>query len=137
MSSYKTAEELNIPQDIYDALRKVGQMLCDGTLVHIDEDDIYSKNSISPDVLFNMGCWKEIANCGTVCCIGGSIEHFGKLTIPHSVIWGDPDDDRSELGYLFYPDPYDFETITPQQAVQAIENYLTTGQARWEEILSE
>ena len=138
--NYKTAAELGIPNEVYEALFEVRDRLDRGELVHWHPQD--PDNFRNPTVPngFNMATWTNESECGTVGCIGGWVE-----LISGAHIMFDMD---SELTRLLYPlddktavssrflriDVY--KTITPPQAVLAINNYLSTGKAQWESILN-
>jgi len=154
-----TAEQLEITQAEYDALLKVRDTI--GALKHIRDPNctLFTGNT------FNMGTVTytsdDPSHCGTCQCIGGWLYTFMINVAPnkHGVYAVDPEESRwyvSEerspiLYHLFYPlsKPdgrwmrddegkeldYDYNLITPEQAVQAINNFLTKRDARWDIIL--
>lgn len=157
----KTAEELYITQEEYDALLWVREKLASGKIEHSSHVRAHDGGVHN---MFNMSVASAPYSCGTVACIGGwmslkmqdvadaAIEDNLKLrwiTTAHANNYvgsyaGDNEhreangrDGRSQLGRLFYPkETLAWDPITPAQAVRAIDNYLETGQPRWEEIVA-
>lgn len=89
---------------------------------------------------FSMSQWRSKVRertsdteCGTVCCIGGLCEIIlqDRLTI----------EELTDADALFFPIGYVSPTgdpmseITQSQAAKAIENFLDTGDPKWEGIL--
>lgn len=132
MTQYKTAKELGITQPLYDSL------LCKNEIVHVGQD-YYNGDELKPGKFFDMSEWRELSSCGSVCCIGGSIEHFYKVDA-HSEAKNNNYNGKPALYTLFHPFDIDYgkwHKITNQQAVQAIHNYLTHNDAKWTEVCSE
>lgn len=129
--NFKTAEELGLGEAELAAHITVLGMLERGELKHIPEPS-YRKRQNG----FNMSFDGLETPCGTVACIGGWV----------AVILGD----KATWGYvagpaidtprrrLYWPLGGDdvMKTITTSQAAMALRNYLTTGEPRWEEVLS-
>ena len=134
--SYQTAEELKLPQWLYDALLSVKKVLKEGEVKYISERELlhhhYPEYSGEvPDVvLFNMSHWADKLDCGTVCCIGGLVEHIGQHSVLSHEIAG-----WERLEDLFYPPINRMKGITIDQALVAIENYLISGDADWYDVL--
>lgn len=88
---------------------------------------------------FNMAwaCLKE--DCGTVSCIGGTMAlALGKSTWAYV---NGQQETRPALNRLFYPRLSDgrtphFRTITPVQALKAMDNFRRTGDADWDTVLT-
>lgn len=149
-----TAEELNIPQSVYDTLLRVRKELADGTL-HYTEPSADCR-ATRP---FNMSCWglPQAKVCGTVRCIGGWMHYYAyygvepegykthlyldncldyatairKHTPPHL----EPNYGDKTLLALFFPPrthgkPYD--EYTTAEAVDAIERYLAGARTQQE-----
>lgn len=140
MTQYKTAKELGITQPLYDSLLKVADMLCKNEIVHVGQD-YYDPigGDLKPGKFFDMSEWRELSSCGSVCCIGGSIEHFYKVDAHEEAI-NNHNNDKPALYTLFHPFDIDYDKwykITNQQAVQAIHNYLTHNDAKWTEVCSD
>lgn len=81
-------------------------------------------------------------NCGTAMCIGGAIIQFNKMEI-HEIGMSALAELRdkfptieNEIYKLFYPYSANaaFSKITPTMALQAIDNFEKTGNARWHTI---
>lgn len=132
----KTAEELGIAQDVYEALIGVADELEAGKLRHVSleaSNEGHKEPPIGPD-LFNMGQWGY--ECGTAHCIGGWVQRrVDRAGFDHNCE-GSP-----ALHDLFYPeswcglpDPVQYNDITAAQAVEAIRKYLDTGVADWSHI---
>lgn len=95
---------------------------------------------------FNMGIAAAAAGCGTVACIGGYMGAmmFDRVAAAERYVYqNDPDNNIGEekLGHLFYPlsghrRDCAYEDITAAQAVQAIDNFLSTGKPNWEKVLA-
>lgn len=130
-----TAEKLGIPQEYIDALILARDALRDGRIKHVDynwrhhERDFETSCGEFPEdgnLLFNMDIWLCKADCGTVGCIGGTASALAKIGLKAMT---------DGLSDLFYPPFDDWEKITTEESVQAIDNYLNTGDPNWEEIL--
>ena len=97
---------------------------------------------------FNMGQPLEAANCGTVGCIGGymgSMMFVSPRRASEYVMAHDPDyGDYKKKGLcdLFFPRInrsrclVNYDKIDTKMAVQAIDNFLTTGKPNWEKVLA-
>ncbi len=79
---------------------------------------------------------QAISVCGTFACIGGHMAQLMGMTefnaINEYVLGND------ELHVLFYPDDragVDWDDITPAQAVLAIDNFLSSGDPEWNEVI--
>lgn len=127
--SFLTPEELNISDKQFDALVQVLGMLERGELPW------HTKKAVLPlDVGFNMAKWPSRleGNCGSVGCIGYWCEKMGGA--PR---WEFELNKTTEIGKLFYPHGFGaFATITMDQGMQALSNYLTTGKADWAGVLA-
>jgi len=132
--SFLNADQLNIPQDWYEALLKVYHAMERGELKYVSEIDMkYSDFSMETQKfsgLFNMAEWRaNVVGCGTVCCIGGTAELLGKVDFGI-------DCHSEELENLFYPPNHDdYNHITVEQAQEALRRYLTIGAPQWEYVL--
>lgn len=124
-----TAEQLGISTDGYEALVKVLAKMEAGEIKHIDtEKPVFDTFT---GMRFNMNYVHMInyKGCGTVCCILGWAKHLSR-----NGVFPDITDGVNELFYPTHPIPYN--EITVEQAIRALRNYLTTGEAKWEEVLS-
>ena len=165
----KTAKQLGITQKEYDALIKVRDWLKNGTIEFVPESALYNGPPVAHDhpnaikLGFNMlqpAILMRREECGTACCIGGSMYALMKGEIVKdghvlfdamqtgAYVWGKQD--HKTLGPLFFPpgamyesglelEPGDrqfklMEEITAEEAVRAIDNVLDVGDAKWDEI---
>lgn len=136
----KTASQLGISQTEYEALVKVRDGLAAGLLVHkvldYPNEQIYVRHCPTEDVIgyFNMNY--EGQGCGTVACIGGWMAASMGIDQQDYV-----QSTGGSLRGLFYPpmmddlEHADYEDITAEMAVKAIDNYLRTGNPFWREVL--
>lgn len=137
----KTAQELGLMQEQFDALLKVKQWLEAGAPHH----------GIGGTVIrFNMILWnsRDTEGCGTACCMGGAAELFSGVDGLFSRFKYDPaeEHDRRCLSDLFYMDSvvtnnHEENTkmmvgVTPEQALHALTNYLENGWADWKAVLA-
>jgi len=87
---------------------------------------------------FNMSISCDVVGCGSVSCIGGTMAMIMGMRDPYDAehyvcnAWG-------ELGKLFYPNhpSVSMYDITVEQSIRAIDNFLTTGRAKWHKVLGE
>lgn len=142
----KTAEELGLNSDEYEALKQVRCLLDTGTI---------------PEENFKMNHWFYTEySCGTVACIGGWMQVLLGTQNPSELLANHPFTDQvayheaalcsvrsgtfyegkpNRLHELFFPliPRHKWRYITPQQAVKAIDNVLETGRPNWEEVVQE
>lgn len=123
---YKTHNELKITFAEYSALFGVQAMLKAGVLKHTAN----AFNVVPGKHLFNMAQWRKEAHCGSVQCIGGSMEAMLGRGVISTRGLSDLFNVHSATisGSAMY-------RITPAHAVKAIENYLRTGKAHWNKVL--
>lgn len=107
------------------ALEKVRDLLRSGKIVHHENRKSRSKKR------FDMGTSYMEGGCGTTACIGGWMAHFMK--IDDEALFVDEFMGRGKFNKLFW-DNTEPDT-TPAQAAQAIDNFLETGDPRWDEVL--
>lgn len=85
----------------------------------------------------NMGYCGGLEECGTVACIGGWAYFLANGPENYDATVGQyvrGDEDRDEL---YFPEcAVNYDAITPQQAAQAITNFLDGGDPKWAEVLS-
>lgn len=123
--NFLSATDLNIDPDEHQALIAVLGKFERGELVHQPQYyDITDK--FGEPCGFNMARWQ----CGTVMCIGGWAEYINGGRFDHKNYC------LTESYKLYYPNILDYSRITPTQACAALTNYLTTGNADWESILT-
>lgn len=137
MADRKTARELGVSQREYDALVKVRNGLASGCFVHVeyyDELDETEPSRFEDKRIFNMDTSASTSSCGTVACIGGWMKTIMSPKATNDEINDYVcDADTRTLGPLFFPPSnVDMHTVTTEQAVLAIDNFLTTGRPDWE-----
>lgn len=135
-SSFLSADQLGLSPLQHEALIGVLRMLERGELRHVSVEPDYG-DYVVPDG-FNMG----VFSCGSVHCIGGWADRlYGTKFADLSLAWGEGQDRRFlatyELLYGDHESAVDLEDITVAQAAEALRNYLTTGNARWLQVLGE
>lgn len=144
--SFKTARQLRIRQDVYDALILALHYFEREEPNHLDIEIAPSVILVEaemgnpvPPPNFNMRCWRQKHDCGTVCCIGGTAEMLAGM--PYASIDRYSHEGpvvKLELMNLFYPYeigiPWNY--ITVAMAAQALSNYLTTGKSNWQEVVA-
>lgn len=129
--SFLSAEDLNISSSQLKALIKTLKLFETGKLKHVQLDDgIPGEMGNEFTGHFSMSLWNTKRDCGTICCIGGTAELIGGVIF-------NTDKQSKRLTQLFFPRfrVGQWNTITPTHAAQALRNYLTTGYARWREVL--
>jgi hypothetical protein len=147
-----TAAELKMSQEELDALLKVREMLANGQIEH---RDTYAGKL--PACGLDMSVPQEKHRCGTAMCIGGWVKTFMLGVKPdakgvyhltdregHEVAkyvhrhCDDPDDEGYvPLCTLYYPQDtgWDWEDLKPIHGIQAIDNFLATGDADWASVV--
>lgn len=145
--NFKTPAALEVTTAEFDALARVLGMLEREELKHVPArpsvhlhpesiKDFYSGRKFSG--LFNMVGFAERTECGTAACIAGTCDLLFGTSFAVK-FWTAGALPRS-LMELFAPDEVTnggMISIRPEQAATALRNYLTSGEARWEEALSE
>lgn len=133
-------DKLGLTFSQYGALLATKAMLERGDLKHIKEPQ-RDHDGLPTDVgsahVFNMNwaCYKN-KECGSVHCIGGTM----------ALVMGmSPSEAESFVGSatgamhrLFFPgvgNSGNYKKITTKQAVQAIDNYLRTGEPFWSKVV--
>lgn len=137
--NFKTSVELGISVQEFEALKQVLGMFERGEIkFHPRGYSMFvtSKSKFKePLIGFHMAAFYGHApDCGTVACICGWAEYVGGLE-PLSLSrkrFGNP-----ELFYLFETCGINANEIQPHHAAIALRNYLTTGTARWKEVMKE
>lgn len=123
--TFKTAKQLKISQAKYDTLVKVYWLFVDEKI---------------PEHLFNMGTvggpqLKGGKACGTPGCILGWCRAADKENKSFRPLFGHDNSYSGRLHYLFFSSCACSTNPSRAQAAHAIHNYLTTGAARWREVL--
>jgi hypothetical protein len=122
--TFQTPHQLGIPEDQHAALVKTLELMEAGKIVHVDE---YTDCVIGEFTgHFNMDVWIGRADCGTVACIGGTAELVGKVKFNSCGI-------PKALDDLFYK--YGNGNPTVADGAKALRNYLTDGDAKWDEVM--
>lgn len=132
---FKTPDQLGIAEDLRDGFIELLRLLESGELKYVNLEEEYKKihelglehEDKAPDAkLFNMMDWSvELPTCGSVCCLGGSVERIMGRAL-----------DSYEDGYLndlFYPRMIETEwnNISAEKAAGVLRHYLTTGIIDW------
>lgn len=148
----KTYQDLGIQSEEKAALIWVRDGLRNGFFKRVDEGSYPSCNS------FNMGLTHKAYECGSIACIGGwvwvalnheDVKQEGdvfKMTSRQAYkadeyvysansVDGNGDDDGRLHDLFFPPNRYNYNRIKEEQAAIAIDNFLETGEAKWEKIL--
>ena len=151
----KTASDLGLQPKTYDALIAVRDKLADGRFRHISEEEWDTiRKDRTFDGVFNMGMDLKDYKCGTVGCIGGWMGIELGIPTDYQKAYDNDTQVRSHLPdlmndrhnpfssefyttrdnplhLLFFPEvEVNWDRLTPRDAVQAINNYLHTGDAR-------
>lgn len=144
--SFMTAKELGISDKAHHWLIVTLGVLERGEVRHIEENenaylgDYDPTDSNGSPPLFNMNRWMVMMDvgpdqeCDSVCCIGGTAEWLARKNL-----FGGRR--PKNLNELFYPGEHseryiaNWAAIRPEQAAQALRNYLTTGQPSWSDVL--
>ena len=141
MENFKGANDLEISEAKREALIKTLHLMETGEIVHRRvRSDYYPPyvRSQSHEFTghFNMARWNTSMGCQTVACIGGTAEMIGHVRFDFN---GECDVSYA-LHDLFNPSLIGslkhYKYISVEQAAQALRNYLTTGKADWDEILT-
>lgn len=151
MNAVMTAEQLNITQKEYDGLLWVRDLLKSKKLVYIDDDEFPEGRNA-----FNMSLGHKRYECGSVACVGGWVwvhmnldkvvqsggPEFGFYEVTewqasnaHDYVYNPTSGRLSDL--YFPPSHINYESITAEQAVEAIDNFLRSGEPDWEGIWEE
>jgi len=144
----KTPEELGITEEEFKNLLIVKSLLDSGSLTY------YYEETDSP-FRFDMNTTSSgnEYECGSVACIGGWVSFFMQgnkfskesiMKIDHVIADNYVNMDKSPpLEKLYFPELEDYdindfyEAITPVEASQAIQNFLETGNPKWDSVLDE
>lgn len=132
--NFKTATDLSLTAEELAAHIKVLGMLERGELKHVDDIDNIDKNIPNG---FNMGYTGNDDSCGTVGCISGWVRVVMRRPMLECALALSASCQTSELYDLYFPELWDMDKITTEQAACALRNYLTFGEPRWSEILGE
>ena len=125
----RTHEELGMTFAEYGALLGTRELLRSSLMGH-GPDGFPSAREHT----FNMNVCCITFACGSVSCIGGTmalimgvcVRDIRDYVCSHEVL-------RS----LFFPSGFNFNLVTAEQAVAAIDNFLETGAPRWSEVLGD
>jgi hypothetical protein len=144
---YKTHNELGISSAEHAALLKVKDVLADIPMpVNLESLDHVRRRAgvTNSPVKFNMIDAKAEYECGTAFCIGGFMKlamlrkPFDAVTLTDDEVTGIRNYVYQSFGGLrelfFPPELVSYRSITQAQALQAIENFLTTGDPSWDAI---
>ncbi len=134
---YRDHHKLGITLAEWLALLGVREALASGALHHQKRRNTTARHITNWPIngtkhTFNMGLICRQEHCGSVGCIGG---YMALVTGQNTQVTVRREHPNRELAKLFFPPSRsDYNTITPKQAVQALDNYLTKGKASWHTI---
>lgn len=124
------ADAINVELDIYNGLLEVRRRLLSGELPHAL---VYAGECefLPNGYGFSMNAWEYQHPCGTVYCIGGLLTAMLRRSVNNDR------NHNANLEDLFFPlaTGDKWSAITPIQAAQAIDNFLTTGRPSWETVV--
>jgi len=133
--TFLTPEQLKISPKAHRALVLCLNAMERGELTHVDVSNptFVEESGTNFTGHFNMAEWNAERSCGTVACIGGTAELLGEMDFFEET------GANFALENLFYPVLHNtsLNDITVEQAHEALVNFLTTGSARWQEVLKE
>lgn len=129
---------LDLSPEQHAALVKVLRLMENGALMHVNPGIglITGGYGFGLTRHFNMSRWRDgfifkDGSCGTVACIGGTAEMVGNVSFQDVI---PPALDR--LFFVDYDGRGSMGKITVAQALQALRNYLTTGEPEWKQVLN-
>lgn len=133
--NFKSATDLRISEEEYEALIAVLGMLERGELVYAEYPNIRRTDDTK---LFNMN--NSGGECGTPACIGGWVAILmgrclgtGYNSVCHYV--SSCDYEKHPLQDLYWNDAALNMNATVEQAAMAVRSFLTTGKAKWKKVL--
>jgi len=124
----KTADQLGISDKVYKALLEVKHE--------------FEAGNISPSQFCMAVVRTHPMECGTIACIGGWVGIYMNLGVEatHKMVCSS----YGPIRALYFPDrdktfpicgKKDAYTASPTQAAQAIDNFLLTGEPKWDEVM--
>jgi hypothetical protein len=121
--NFKAATDLGITEKELSALIAV--------LGRLERGELVETHKFSPTVPngFSMSIVSTATECGTVGCIKGWCQMDSGVFMKSFAATG-------ELYDLFMYDDERRHGVTVEQAASGLRNYLTTGKANWDEVLS-
>lgn len=131
---YLSPSKLGLTDRQFAALLGTRALLASGVLKHepnLNSNDVEGK-------VFNMAWWNENfchveGGCGTARCIGGTMDW---LLGEDSYLFDHPSD--ALISKLFLPDElkgFQWEDLTNDHAVAAIDNFLYYGKPKWKQVV--
>jgi hypothetical protein len=142
-----SAKELQLPKKVVEALVALRDDLRDGKCPHKCINDTigwspmyaFERRGPTPSEVifyFNMAHWYIRSGSDRICCIGGLVEARTGYNLMHKA-------EKAHLA-LCYPGGYPavsgnvamYQAITPDQAADAIDNFLYEGDPQWDRILT-
>jgi hypothetical protein len=137
-----------LPKKVVEALVAIRDDLRDGKYPHkylndtIGWSPLYTwerQGPVSDEAIFyfNMAHWYIRSGGNRICCIGGLVEVLTGYNLMHKA-------EKTHLA-LCYPDGFyptvsahvsRYQAITPDQAADAIDNFLYEGDPQWDRILT-
>jgi hypothetical protein len=134
----KTANELRIRDEEYEALKWVREELATNAIVWQNRSGEWIEWSSAPKQ-FNMGTIlsrdEGFGGCKTAACVGG----WMAIRMGHTERWDAVNYVNNEMSPalvpLCFPYPSLMEHMRPEHAVKAIDNFLETGDPAWEQVM--
>jgi hypothetical protein len=138
--NFKSPADLGLTDQQFDALAKTLVLLETEKVKHVPEevwelaDEVY-EGEVAFCGLFNMAMWgsddSHPRECGTIACIGGTA---ALISGDKAMFRGLLHSQKPMLHNLFFPNhgSCDWDDITVEQAGQALRNFLTSGDPRWD-----
>jgi hypothetical protein len=148
MAKHLPLDQLQISNTELQALLRTRGILSRSIIRHVDTDSEDRIELKENEAVFNMGNTCNSYECGTAMCIGGwmkllmlnirpiakglyDISSSAMDSIESYVVDNRPTVTDRPIAALFYPDVKEYETLTAEHAVAAIDNFLTTGAPDW------
>lgn len=124
-----------IPEAHRLALLAIRDDLRSGALPHSKVSDPFSRDIGTPSQ-FCMLHFRGRGDCGTAACLGGHLSHrLGESG--EGWYWRDRHMEKLFEPLFFPPRKMRYSAITPDQAADAIDNFLVDGDPRWEVVCAD
>ena len=137
--NFKTADELGLEPDHYEALIKLLGMFERKEIEHRElvKGDAFTDyclpwRSPDKDFKFNMTTYAAHSSCGTVMCIHGWTQMLAGRMLPHPYEVKAAKLPRLSYYQLCHPDNKDdWNALGVEESAAALRSYLTTGASDW------
>lgn len=133
--NFQSASDLDISEQEHAALITVLGMLERNELVH-HIAPIIGESGFAPTIPngFNMECSGAQTDCGTMACIGGWVAILMGRRDKFINQYVNTRNPNSKIGRLYWGCTGSATTV--EQAATALRNFLTDGDARWNEVIA-